>query len=93
MKQPEVCRNTQRDAHVNLASEAKQKMGRTPPLVRDIDDWMFHFERRAAPRLRRIFTDHLEELPQHLLQLLDKLRSTEASRREANERKRQSSDR
>lgn len=64
-----------------------------PPLVRDIDDWMFHFERRAAPRLKRIFTEHLEELPQHLLQLLDKLRSAEASRREENERRQQSSDR
>ncbi len=62
-------------------------------MVRDIDDWMFHFERRAAPQLKQIFTEHLEELPQHLLQLLDKLRSTEASRREANGRKRQSSDR
>ena len=60
-------------------------------MVRDIDDWMFHFERRAAPRLKRIFTEHLEELPQHLLQLLDKLRSTEASRQEA-ERRRQISD-
>lgn len=60
-------------------------------MVRDIDDWMFHFERRAAPRLKRIFTEHLEELPQHLLQLLHKLRSTEASRQEA-ERRRQISD-
>lgn len=62
-------------------------------MVRDIDDWMFHFERRAAPRLKRIFTEPLEELPQHLLQLLDKLRAAEASRREASERGRQSSDR
>lgn len=56
-------------------------------MVRDIDDWMFHFERRAAPRLREIFTENLEELPQRLRVLLERLRAVEAARdREGDER-------
>ncbi len=49
-------------------------------LVRDIDDWMFHFERRVAPGLKKIFSEDLGEFPVRLRLLLEKLRATEASR-------------
>ncbi|MBS0233823.1 MAG: hypothetical protein JSR99_10085 [Proteobacteria bacterium] len=55
--------------------------------MRDIDDWMFHFERRAAPGLKKIFGEDLGELPMRLRLLLEKLRVTEASRDPKNERR------
>ncbi|MBS0249490.1 MAG: hypothetical protein JSR78_00310 [Proteobacteria bacterium] len=42
--------------------------------MRDIDDWMFHFERQVAVRLKRMFSVDVSELPEALaqrLQLLD----------------------
>jgi hypothetical protein len=41
--------------------------------VRDIDDWMFHFERRAASRLRKLFSKDLGELPHDLAARLERL--------------------
>ncbi len=55
----------------NLDTRTKKEIAE---LVRDIDDWMFHFERRAAPRLKRMFTADLGELPGELARLLEKLR-------------------
>ncbi|CCB65684.1 protein of unknown function [Hyphomicrobium sp. MC1] len=41
--------------------------------VRDIDDWMFHFERQVAVRLRKLFSNDVQELPDALMQRLKRL--------------------
>ncbi|HML28808.1 MAG TPA: hypothetical protein PKE16_08220 [Hyphomicrobium sp.] len=42
--------------------------------MRDIDDWMFHFERQAASRLRKLFSADVDELPKNIALRLEKLR-------------------
>ena len=46
-------------------------------MARDIDDWMFHFERQAGPRLKAMFEANLETLPPALASRLQKLRNVE----------------
>ncbi|MGO4685879.1 hypothetical protein [Hyphomicrobium sp. 2TAF46] len=46
-------------------------------MTRDIDDWMFHFERQAGPRLKALFEANLESLPPALASRLQKLRNVE----------------
>lgn len=41
--------------------------------MRDIDDWMFHFERQVAVRLRNLFSNDAQELPDALTQRLKRL--------------------
>ena len=47
-------------------------------VARDIDDWMFHFERQAGPRLKALFEPDLESLPPSLALRLQTLRNVEA---------------
>ncbi len=47
--------------------------------MRDIDDWMFHFERQAGPRLKELFGENLDGLPLELISRLEKLKDTDAS--------------
>ncbi len=46
--------------------------------MRDIDDWMFHFERRVSPKLRELFGQNLESLPPELASRLEKLKEIDA---------------
>jgi hypothetical protein len=46
--------------------------------VRDIDDWMFHFERQAGQKLKQLFTAKDDALPQELAQRLKLLGSVES---------------
>ena len=46
-------------------------------MARDIDDWMFHFERQVGPRLKELFELNLDGLPPVLVARLQKLRSEE----------------
>ncbi|SFV32209.1 hypothetical protein [Hyphomicrobium facile] len=46
-------------------------------VARDIDDWMFHFERQAGPRLKEIFELNLDGLPPAIASRLKKLRTEE----------------
>lgn len=46
-------------------------------MTRDIDDWMFHFERQAGPRLKALFEANLESLPPSLASRLQELRNAE----------------
>jgi hypothetical protein len=46
-------------------------------VARDIDDWMFHFERQVGPRLKELFELNLESLPPALASRLQKLRAGE----------------
>lgn len=46
-------------------------------MTRDIDDWMFHFERQAGPRLKALFEANLESLPPALALRLQELRNVE----------------
>ncbi len=48
--------------------------------MRDIDDWMFHFERQVTPGLKAILTKDLDELPPQLTALLETLRDRTASK-------------
>ncbi len=48
--------------------------------MRDIDDWMFHFERQVTPGLKAILTKDLGELPPQLATLLETLRDGAASK-------------
>jgi len=41
--------------------------------VRDIDDWMFHFERQVGGRLRKLFSNDVAEMPDALAQRLQRL--------------------
>lgn len=43
-------------------------------VARDIDDWMFHFERQVGTRLKELFGVNLETLPPALALRLQKLR-------------------
>ena len=43
--------------------------------MRDIDDWIFQFERVAATRLKQIFEQDLDETPKKLIEQLMRLRS------------------
>lgn len=45
--------------------------------VRDIDDWMFHFERQATPRLKELLPVNRDELPKDLALRLEKLRNVD----------------
>ena len=47
--------------------------------VRDIDDWMFHFERQVSPRLKELFGQNLESLPPEIASRLEKLKEMDAS--------------
>jgi hypothetical protein len=47
--------------------------------VRDINDWMFHFERQAGPKLKQLFSADDEALPQELARRLQILGSVESS--------------
>ena len=44
-------------------------------VVRDIDDWMFHFERQVAPRLRKLLHAERGDLPHDIASRLEKLRA------------------
>ena len=46
-------------------------------MARDIDDWMFHFERQAGPRLKDLFEANLDSLPPSLALRLQKLGNAE----------------
>lgn len=46
-------------------------------MTRDIDDWMFHFERQAGPQLKALFEANLDGLPRALALRLQKLRNVE----------------
>ena len=51
-------------------------------MVRDIDDWMFHFERKVGKQLRKLFTDDADapsDLPDALAMRLEKLRQAEVA--------------
>lgn len=50
------------------------------PQVRDIDDWIFHFERMAAPRLKEIFEQDLDGMPEKIVEQLKRFRETEQQR-------------
>jgi hypothetical protein len=45
--------------------------------VRDIDDWVFHFERKATPRLKEIFEKELDGTPEKMIEQLQRLRLVE----------------
>jgi hypothetical protein len=47
-------------------------------MVRDIDDWMFHFERQVSPKLKELFGLDLGNLPPELALRLEKLKQTDA---------------
>ena len=47
--------------------------------MRDIDDWMFHFERQVSPRLKELFGQNLEGLPPKIASRLEKLKEMDAS--------------
>lgn len=46
-------------------------------MARDIDDWMFHFERQVGPRLKELFELNCEGLPPALVSRLQKLQAEE----------------
>lgn len=50
--------------------------------MRDIDDWVFHFERKAAPRLKEIFEKELDQTPEKMVEQLQRLRLVEEERTE-----------
>lgn len=41
--------------------------------MRDIDDWMFHFEQQVRGRLRKMFSNDTAELPDAIAQRLQRL--------------------
>ncbi len=45
--------------------------------MRDIDDWMFHFERQVSPKLKELFGLDLRNLPPELASRLEKLKQTD----------------
>jgi hypothetical protein len=49
--------------------------------VRDLDDWMFHFEKQAGPRLSEHFGDEAHSMPTELQVRLARLREAEKSAR------------
>jgi hypothetical protein len=46
-------------------------------MVRDIDDWMFHFERQVSPKLKELFALDLGSLPPELASRLEKLKQAD----------------
>ena len=53
----------------------------------DIDDWVFEFERAAAPRLKEIFERDLNwTIPVKMIEQLDRLRVAEEQRRKSEPR-------
>jgi hypothetical protein len=48
--------------------------------VRDIDDWVFEFERAVASRLKKLFEQDLHETPEKLLEQVERLRLAEEKR-------------
>lgn len=60
-----------------LTGEQKQQVSGS--VARDIDDWMFHFERQVGPRLKAMFDSNLEKLPPALAARLQRLRSSESA--------------
>lgn len=60
--------------HVTHSDNDKSRMDR---IVRDIDDWMFHFERQVGSRLKKLFGNDTKELPDELAMRLKKLREIE----------------
>ncbi|WP_339084402.1 hypothetical protein [Hyphomicrobium sp. ghe19] len=46
-------------------------------MARDIDDWMFHFERQVGPRLKELFEINLDGLPPTIATRLKKLQAEE----------------
>ncbi len=56
---------------------SKKQQVRAEAVARDIDDWMFHFEREVGPRLKAMFDLNLEKLPPKLAARLQQLKSTE----------------
>lgn len=59
-----------------LASQIENNM-QNGYAVRDIDDWMFHFERQATPRLKELLPVDRDELPKNLALRLEKLRNVD----------------
>ena len=55
-------------------------------VVRDIDHWIFEFERTAAPRLKEIFEQDLDGTPKKIIEQLDRLRVAEEQRRKSEPR-------
>ncbi len=49
--------------------------------MRDIEDWMFHFERNAGPRLSELFVREAQKMPTSLTVLMQKLRDADAAAR------------
>ena len=50
----------------------------------DIDDWVFQFERAAAPRLKEIFERDMNwTIPEKMIEQLKELRVAEEQRRKA----------
>ncbi|HEY8128646.1 MAG TPA: hypothetical protein VIF39_08035 [Hyphomicrobium sp.] len=47
--------------------------------MRDIDDWMFHFERQVSPRLKELFGQNFGELAALIASRLEKLKEMDAS--------------
>ena len=54
--------------------------------MRDIDHWIFEFERTAAPRLKEIFEQDLDGTPKKIIEQLDRLRVAEEQRRKSEPR-------
>ena len=48
--------------------------------MRDIDDWVFQFERIAATRLKEIFEKDLDGTPKKIIEQLERLRRAEEQR-------------
>lgn len=59
-----------------MSGKRKQKR-KVTVVARDIDDWMFHFERQVAPRLKELFELNLDGLPPAIASRLKKLRAEE----------------
>lgn len=51
--------------------------------MRDIDHWIFEFERIAAPRLKEIFEQDLDGTPKKIIEQLERLRLAEEQRYKA----------
>ena len=53
--------------------------------MRDIDDWVFQFERIAAIRLKEIFEQDLQATPKKMIEQLERLRLAEEQHMKASE--------
>ncbi|MBY0559529.1 hypothetical protein [Hyphomicrobium sp.] len=60
-----------------LRNEREAQKRKVTVVARDIDDWMFHFERQVGPRLKELYELNLDGLPPAISSRLQKLRAEE----------------